>query len=156
MTNKRKMKLSFKEVVESTQAIATCYRNGLQALAKHSAKVKLGDTVKCTGSVDLDTCVTQAHPQANRWDYFFCYKGEVFFVEVHSAQTGEVSTVLRKLAWLRTWLNTTGQEINKMRATSTGPYFWVQSNGFHIPLNSPQYRQASQNGIKPVAVVSLP
>lgn len=156
MKNKKAKAPSFKEVVEATHDIATCYRNGLQGLGSHSNKVRLGDAQKCLGSVDLDACTLQRYPNDNRWDYAFCYKGEVFFIEVHGAKTGEVSTVLRKLQWLKNWLNTNAQEINRLKAKSTGPFFWVQSSGFHIPQNSPQFRLAAQNGIKPVAMVILP
>jgi len=154
---KNKSKASaFKKAVEGTPDIAKAHKNGLQALGSYSTKVKLGNTSECSGSVDLDETTKPKYPQDNRWDYIFCYKKEVFFIEVHSANTGEVSTVLRKLQWLKDWLNTKAPEINKLKCKKIGPYFWVQSNGFHIPAGSPQHRQAVQNGIKPVACVNLP
>ncbi|HEV3414685.1 MAG TPA: hypothetical protein VG101_19535 [Puia sp.] len=156
MKSKKKKKLTFRQAVEATDDISECFRNGLQGLGNHSGKIILGNTTQCSGSVNLDACTLQKYPQANRWDYIFCYKGEAFFVEVHSANTGEVSTVIRKLQWLRDWLNGSANEINSLKAKSSGPFYWVQSSGFHIPQNSPQFRLAAQSGIKPVALVKLP
>ena len=153
--NKQSQPLTFKQIVAATGDISKCYQVGLRGLGTHSNKVKLHDTTKCTGSVDLDTGTTAKYPNANRWDYFFCYKGQVYFVEVHGAKSDEVSTVIKKLKWLKEWLNNHATEINKIKAKTVTPYYWVQSHGFHIPRNSPQFRQAAQNGILPVAVVNL-
>lgn len=156
MKDKQKKALSFQEAVKATKDIASCYQTGLKALGKYSDKIKLKDPKKCCGSVDIDSCVTKKYPQANRWDYAICYDGEVFFVEVHSANTGEVSTVLRKLQWLKDWLVSEAQEVYNLRTKSKTPYYWVQSNGNHILPNSKQARQAAINGLKPVAVLQLP
>lgn len=153
---KVKKELSFQKAVEETKDIANCYQAGLKALGKYSTKIVLKDSQKCCGSVDLDGCVTLKYPQDNRWDYVICYDGEVYFAEVHSANTGEVSTVLRKLKWLKDWLNTKAPEINKLKATSQTPFYWIQSNGNHILPQSRQARQAAIFGLKPVAVLHLP
>lgn len=94
----------FQIAVHSTAEIAQGYEPGLQALKSHSSKITFGDPHQCTGSVDIDNTVRAKYPQANRWDYCLCYRSQVYFVEVHSANTREVSTVLRKLEWLKDWL----------------------------------------------------
>jgi hypothetical protein len=146
--------MSFKSAVELTSDVATCYRVGLRALGAHSQKIQLGNTTLCEGSVDLDSCTTQLYPQSNRWDYFFSYKSEVYFVEVHGANTSEVSTVLRKLQWLKDWLNSSAPEINKLKSKNN-PFYWIQSNGFDIPPTSRQYKQIVQYGIKPIRKLTL-
>jgi len=145
---------TFKEAVE-TDGILACYQVGLKGLGTDSKKIRLADTTKCEGSVDIDGCLAKNQPQSNRWDYCFSYRSEVFFIEVHSAITSEVATVIKKLQWLKDWLNNQASEINKLKATSRTPYYWIQSSYFNIPPTSRQYRMAVQAGIKPVSSLEL-
>lgn len=147
---------TFKEAVEATEEIKNCYQNGLKALGNYSNKIQLGDTKKCEGSVDIDECVKAKYPQDNRWDYVFSYKGEVFFVEVHSAYTNEVSVILKKLQWLKDWLNREAPEIKSLKAKGQA-FYWIQSNGYHILPKSSQSRLLAQEGlkIKPIAKLIL-
>ena len=153
--NEKKGVNGFQNAVENTPEIANAYCSGLQAFREYSKKIQLTSTLSCEGSVDIDASVIQLHPQTNRWDYCFSYRGEVFFVEVHSANTGEVDVVLRKLQWLKDWLHGRAPRINALKAKNTHPYYWIQSNGFHILKNSPQYRRVIQAGIKPIAFLKL-
>lgn len=144
----------FQDAVKNTPEIANCYQVGLRGLSPYSQKVQLGDTSKCSGSVDIDACTAAKYPQSNRWDYVLGYNDKAYFVEVHTANTGEVSTVLRKLQWLKDWLNAQAPALNKIKADKN-PFVWVQTNGFHILKNSKQYREAAQAGLKPIAKLVL-
>ncbi|GHU96258.1 hypothetical protein FACS1894156_7110 [Bacteroidia bacterium] len=144
----------FREVVAATPDVATGFRNGLTALGKYKGKVVVSNTRLLQGSVDIDECTAQKYPTDNRWDYVFAYNGKTFFIEVHSANTREVKTVINKLQWLKNWLNQSAPAINKLKATT--PYYWIQSGGFAIPKTSPQYREASRVGLKPIAQLNLP
>jgi hypothetical protein len=146
---------TFKEVVQATPDIKTCYQEGLQALGKHSKKIILGETRKCEGSVFIDECATPKDHQGNRWDYVFAYKSYAYFVEVHSAYTNEVTTVLRKLQWLKDWLNQRAPELNKIKAKEH-PFYWIQSNNFAIPRHLPEYRRIAQAGLRPIKKLVLP
>lgn len=150
-----KSKNGFQTAVEATPQIKNAYNTGLKALKQHRSKIQLSDTNECQGSVEIDESVKSHYPQDNRWDYCFSYKNEVFFVEVHTASTSEVSTVLRKLKWLKDWLHHQAPHINALKAKSKHPFYWIQSNGFHILPNSQQYRQAIQEKIKPISKLSL-
>ena len=152
--NKPKNDNLFKKAVENTPDIANCYQSGLQALGKYSKKIELEDTTLCSGSVEIDECTKAKYPNDPRWDYALCYNSEVFFVEVHTANTREVNAVLNKLQWLKDWLNNEAPEINQLKAKNQ-PYVWLQSNDFHIPKTSPQYRLVVQKGIKPMAKLVL-
>jgi hypothetical protein len=129
------------------------YQSGLKGLGKHSNKISLTNPKRCGGSIDIDTSLAKKYPTSNRWDYSFSYNGDAYFVEVHSAQTGEVNTVLKKLKWLTNWLTREASALNNIKANR--PYYWIQSNGFNILPNSPQYRQAVQSGILPIGKLSL-
>lgn len=143
----------FKVAVEATPELNGCYHPGLQAFGAYSNKIELHDNRECNGSVEIDECVRLIYPNANRWDYVFAYKSTAYFVEVHSAESNEVSVVLAKLQWLKDWLNTKAPEIAKIKAKQ--PYFWIQSSRFSIPKTTRQYRVAAQNGILPISKLTL-
>lgn len=145
-------KMSFEAAVKATANVASGYKRGLQALEKdHSQKIK-ADTKKIEGSLFIDECLKKID-NGNRWDYAIGYKGEVYFVEVHSANTSEVSTVLKKLAWLKVWLNNGGTAINSIKAKDC--YHWIQSGKFNILKQSRQYRLAEQEGLMPKPFLDL-
>jgi hypothetical protein len=138
---KHKMKTStnvIQAAIEATPDIANAYQPGLRALGAYSGKVVLSGT--CEGSVDIDAAVTTKYPTDSRWDYAIGYKAKIYFVEVHSAQTGEVSFVLKKLKWLKGWLSEHAAEMEKHKGEPA--FTWIQSGSFRILKGSPQYRLA--------------
>jgi hypothetical protein len=146
----------FKASVESTPDVQACFHPGLRALGAYSTKIRLGATNLCYGSIDIDTCVSRRYPHDNRWDYVFDYNERLYFVEVHSAETSEVSVVLRKLQWLKDWLDDHAPRINSLPKGNPG-YYWIQSGRFNIPQTTPQYRKITQAGInlKPISVLNI-
>jgi len=144
---------AFKEAVEQTEDVKNCYKTGLQALGNHSKKIEVSDTSKCEGSVEIDRCVESKYPQDNRWDYTLSYKGKVYFVEVHSAETSEVSVVLKKLQWLKDWLNQQAPLIKKL--STDEPYCWIQSGRYNILKGSKQERLLAQKGLKLISKLIL-
>ena len=159
MPNKKQpTKKTFKQAVVATPEVSKCYKAGLQAIPTNDRKkVELTDTRKCGGSLFIDQCLVdqKLFAQDNRWDYAIDYNGEVYFLEVHSAKTDEVSTVIKKLDWLKQWITNNAPEINKLKAKSKTPYYWVQTEGYHIMPGSAQERAANQKGIKPIAKLVL-
>lgn len=143
----------FKLAVEATPDIKTCHRPGLQALGSHSNKISLGNNSQCNGSVEIDECVKGKYANSNRWDYCFGYNHEAYFIEVHSANTSEVSTMLNKLQWLKDWLNSSAPELYKMKAKP--PYYWIMTGKYNIQPNSPQARRIAQSGLRPISRLCL-
>ncbi|TAK40761.1 MAG: hypothetical protein EPO28_09625 [Saprospiraceae bacterium] len=117
----------------------------------------MADQAKCGGSLDIDGCLAaqKMYPNDNRWDYALEYEAEVYFIEVHSAYTSQVSTVLKKLQWLKDWLKEHAPEIIKLRAKKQ-PYYWIQSGKFGILPHASQYREAAQASILPISKLVLP
>ena len=148
-----KQTLTFKQAVETTPDVANGYQTGLGALGQYRNKINAADTRLLDGSVDIDTCTTRKYPNANRWDYALAYGQKVYFVEVHSANTSEVSTVLRKLQWLKDWLISDAPEINKMKAQQ--PYYWIMSNNNRILKGSSQARRIAEARLKPISCLDL-
>ncbi len=147
---------TFKRAVLATPDVANCWQAGLQALLKdHRQKIELADASQCEGSVDIDKCTAdkRLYLNENRWDYVFGYQKQAYFVEVHSANTSEVRTVLNKLQWLKDWLQEHAPEINAIKAPQ--PFYWIQSGKFAIARNSPQFRLINQNGLLPVSKLKL-
>jgi hypothetical protein len=154
--HKPKKKKTFKQAVETTADVQTCFKEGKQAiLAKERDKIELTDSRKCGGSLFIDQCLIDQgkYPNSNRWDYAIDYDGQVYFFEVHTASSSEVSTVIKKLEWLKEWLNTNAPEINSLKAKA--PFYWVQSNGYHILPNSSYEKAANQKGIRPISKLVL-
>ncbi len=153
--------MSFKDAVrDAPSPVDEAYRIGKQALKKeHRKLVSCAETRRITGSIDLDSALAKVQNFANqpRWDYGLGYqpaegREQAIWVEVHSATTKEVSAVLRKLQWLRDWLEEHAEQLNQITrlAGSDIRFVWVASNGVKISLNSRQARQLSKSGIPPV------
>lgn len=154
--NRENKKLTFKNAVAATAEVCNCFQNGKQAIPKTDRnKVELEEESKCDGSLFIDKCLVdqKKYVNDNRWDYVIGYKGEAYFFEVHTAKDSEVNTVIDKLIWLKDWLLQSAPEINRLRANA--PFFWIQSNGYHISRNSRHERRAEQSGIKPVPKLIL-
>jgi hypothetical protein len=89
-------------------------------------------------SLNLDEATRSAHPQANRWDYVLGDQGtrKLFAVEPHSANTGEISVVIKKkaaaLEHLRGHLRN-GQVIDR--------WIWVASGTVRlVPLEKSKFQ----------------
>ena len=149
---KQQQKLTFKEAVEATPDVATGYREGIEAFGEYKSKIKVPTPSKIDGSLDIDTTTVKLYPDDNRWDYAISYDNEVFYIEVHSAITSEVSKMIKKLKWLKTWLATKAPEINNLTTKKKYPFYWVQSSKCDIPKHMPQYRIVVQNKILPMPV----
>lgn len=151
--------MRFKAAVENAGGrVHDAYRVGKQALAPgHAQQVECGQANRISGSVDLDAALANipAHAQAPRWDYGLGYQPPTgrevaVWVEVHSASTGEVGAVLRKLAWLKLFLQNECQDLWQLTTAACDyrePYVWVASGAVRINRNSRQARQLSAAGV---------
>jgi len=154
--NPRKTKNTFRQAVTLTPEVQNCFCTGKAAIPnRDQSKIELTNSRKCGGSLFIDQCLIdqRLYPNANRWDYAIDYNGEVYFVEIHTASSSEVSTVLNKLTWLKDWLNNKAPEINALKSRT--PFYWIQSNGYHILPNSSHERAVLQKGIKPISKLVL-
>lgn len=152
MRKEKQRILSFKEAVELTPDVATNYCFGLEAFGYYKFKIKVPNTTKIDGSLDIDESTKKLYPNENRWDYALSYNGEVFYIEIHSAKTDEVAKMIRKLRWLKSWLTLKAPEIKKLTTTTKQPYYWVQTSKCSIPKHMPQYKTVVQNKILPMSV----
>jgi hypothetical protein len=116
---------------------------GLKAIKKREGhgKIVAESPKRLLGSAAVDDDCRASDPHGNRWDYLIGYerssKAFAYFIEVHSAETSEVSTMGKKLRWLRDFLLKAPQ---KKLAALDHEYHWVASGRVNIPKNTPQFR----------------
>ncbi|MDR0938466.1 MAG: hypothetical protein LBN29_03775 [Mediterranea sp.] len=138
----------FRKAVEATPDITRGYQEGLQALGKGKSKIQATDTRKLKGSVDIDSCTEKLYPESSRWDYTIGHDQSVYFIEIHPASTSDVSTMLKKLEWLKAWLKDKAPELEKLKAREN-PYVWLASGRVNILSGSKWQRQLAQKGLVP-------
>lgn len=149
------VKSDFRKAVEETPDVSEGYRSGLQALkGSDRSAVVAADTRLLAGSVDIDTEVKEKYPNANRWDYAIGYSGKVCYVEVHPAYTSEVSTIGKKLKWLKAWLKEKAPLLDAIPKTAPA-FVWVQTKGAGILPQSSQAKRLASLGIKVTPVHKL-
>lgn len=108
-------------------------RAGLQALGGDSQRVMVTKPRTAMHSIALDEALKAQHPHDPRWDYGIGLVNDknstIAWVEVHTATSGEVEAVLKKLTWLKTWLSNHADPCSKTPAT----FHWVATDaGVHI------------------------
>ena len=133
----------FKEAVESITDLNGGYKIGLQALGANSKKVSVKRTKELLGSVDIDSCTQKIYPGDARWDYAVGYRQEVIFIEVHPADTSDVSGMIKKVQWLEKWLKEKARNLVEMGRDDS--YYWIPSGRNNILKTSSQYKSLSKH-----------
>jgi hypothetical protein len=113
--------------------LAQALKPGLQALGANSTRVQVLPPARATNSVNLDASLTAAKAPGAKWDYGIGIargqRREVAWVEVHTATSSEVSSVLNKLAALRAWLRSHAPHCTAAACS----FHWVATDaGVHI------------------------
>lgn len=150
--------MNFEEAVRVTPApVCEAYRPGKQALkGEHRELIRCRDTRRFTGSIDLEDALAGDTRVTNPWDYGIGFRlpggsERATWVEVHPAITTEVSTLLRKLDWLRTWLRNEAPALGAISqpAAEIETFVWIATEaGVHIRAGSPQARRLQQAGLR--------
>lgn len=143
-------KCAFRMAVEGTPDVANGYCPGLQALENvDKTAVKLNDKRKVDGSLNIDKETKLLYPNDPRWDYAVGYDGKVFFVEVHPANTSNISEMEKKKEWLKKWLKSKAPLLDAL--PSGHPRFlWVATkSGVRISNQASYMRKLAQLGFNP-------
>jgi hypothetical protein len=91
------------------------------------------------------------YPEESRWDYAIGYDGKIYFIEIHSAETSQVTPVLKKYTWLKDFLAAKANGLNK----EDKRFYWIASGRNHILKGSVQERKLAQSGIMLVGQLNL-
>jgi len=148
--------MKFRTAVESTDEIAPYLRSQLDALDNaHRNRIQAQRPSRIAGSVALDSALQPAYPNAHRWDYAVGYRlnnqeDRAYFIEVHRAEVGEVSRVLKKKQWLQCWMQ--GKAVDDVRPRE---FVWLSAGSIRIPPNSPHRRHLNAQGLKLVRTLRL-
>lgn len=147
------MGLAFKDAVAAIADTKDCYRPGLKALGPYSAKIKVSKPSALNGSLFIEECLINKYAGQNLWDYCLGYKNQAYFVEVHPAQTSEVETMLKKLNWLKSWLQNQAKPLDQIKAKKA--FIWIASGKYAILPGSQQYRRIIEARLKPQRELTL-
>ncbi|MBX3413130.1 MAG: hypothetical protein KF708_10615 [Pirellulales bacterium] len=141
----------FKSAVEQSAQLQSAYCDGLQALtAADRACIRTEDPRRLTGSIDIDTTLSKACPNDPRWDYAIGHQPAnldsevVYWVEVHPASDREITVVLNKLQWLKSWLQANAEELLAMPRE----FVWISSGRTSFTPTSPQKRRCAAQGLQ--------
>src|SRR5579863_4358631 len=111
----RDQTMTFRQAVERTPNLEQAWRAGLQALRPEDRPhISPEEPQNLRGSADIDTALLKTEPQANRWDFAIAYQHTnlhnefIYWVETHTGSDSQVSVVLKKFEWLKSWLRLNG------------------------------------------------
>lgn len=143
-------KCAFRMAVESTPDVANSYCPGLQALENvDKTAVKLNDKRRVDGSLNIDKETKHLYPNEPRWDYAVGYDDKVFFVEVHPANTSNISEMAKKKEWLKKWLQSKAPLLDAF-PSGNQKYLWAATeSGVHISNQASHMRKLAQLGFNP-------
>lgn len=141
---------AFKEAVEATPEVANGYRTGLQAIESVDRNaVKLMDNRKADGSLNIDKETKCLYPNDSRWDYAIGYDDKVFFVEVHPANTSNISEMAKKKEWLKQWLKSKAPLLDALPSGNPRFLWAATESGVHISNQASYMRKLAQLGFNP-------
>lgn len=140
--------MSFQSDCESVPGLEGASRKGLRALnAQDAPHVRKSRLTRLTTSIDVDTALAAAQPNAARWDYGVGQRtGDhetVHWIEVHPASGGNsIAEMQVKLLWLRAWLQ------GKPLADYPRQVVWVASGRCAFNARDPKLKALSQLGLR--------
>ena len=144
--------MKFKDAVKKTPDLHGAWRPGLQALkAVDQRHIKVEDTGRLAGSVNVEASLTAKYRKERQWDYAIGHrptnvKGEmIYWVEVHPATEGEIRVVLAKLDRLQRWLQDAAPLLKSMPRESV----WISSGEASFTALSPQGKKLAALGLHP-------
>lgn len=143
--------MKFRKAVEQTPHLKGAWKAGLGALrAEDKPHVLAEDPRRLQGSVDVDTALRTVEPSANRWDFAIAYRHSnrktafVYWVETHTGSQSQIEVVLKKLAWLRSWLRNDGQKLDSFERE----FVWIASGPTSFTKGAGQVKVLAAKGIR--------
>ena len=142
--------MTFRQAVEQTLHLENSWKDGLGALrTQHRSRIRTEDPLRLRGSADVDTALQQVEPNANRWDFAIAYQHTnrtqefVYWVETHTGSDDQIKVVLKKLSWLKNWLQAEGRNM----AAFEREIVWVPSGSTSFNKGSKQVKALAAQGL---------
>lgn len=123
------------------------YKSGLTAIKnEHRRKIRIQDSRRLNGSMDIDKACRKSEPGAYRWDYLVVVNKNdnenLALIEIHgAAKSKEVGIVIKKKNWLLQWLAKTELERFKKR------FIWLSTGSAKITAQSKYAKMLAVSGI---------
>jgi hypothetical protein len=149
--------MTLRDLIAQCAALRNSFYKGLKAIKNRDKRLIYASRPRAIiGSIDIDATMQASQRHDHLWDYLIGVKEEkqcAYFVEVHSAETSQVNVVLQKLTWLHGFVSRELPDLNRKEFDSM--YYWVGTNGVHIPRTTPQYRLLAENDLKVISHLVL-
>lgn len=131
--------------------LASAVKPGLQAMGQHSGRIDQPLRGAFLDAIDLDEATRADHPNDHRWDYLLGHESSnIVAVEVHSAETSQVSVVIAKKERSRAHLRA-----HLRSGCGVAAWYWVASSKVDlVPLDKQKLR-LDQSGIQMVGKTLL-
>ena len=142
----------FRGAVNATEELSGAYCQGIRALPKADRKrLKFTKTRRVTGSVNLEDSLRDHYPDEPIWDYGVGWRMDrrsdcAVWIEVHPASSGHVGGVIKKVKWLKDWLQTNAPALRGITRGTDG-YVWIASGRVLLQRSSRQARQLAAAGV---------
>jgi hypothetical protein len=143
--------VTFQEAVEQTPHLDGAWKDGLGALrAEDKSHIEAENTRRFRGSADVDTALQKKEPNAHRWDFAIAHQHTnrtaefIYWVETHTGSDSQISVVLKKLEWLKSWLRGDGQKLAKFERDIV----WVPSGPTSFTKGSTQVKILATHGLR--------
>jgi len=153
--------MNYKEAVNNTEELSNAYQPGIHALSRTDRnRIVVKDSYRLAGSVNLETSVRRAYPEKPIWDYGIGWRTSrrnerAIWIEVHSADSGHVNDIIKKVRWLKDWLYQKAPMLKEI--THENGYVWIASGGIALSKTSQQARQLANEGVSyPRKLLELP
>jgi hypothetical protein len=144
--------MAFRKAVISTEELSDAYRLGLHALAGADRnRLECAQPRRLTGSVNLEASLRDRHPNEPIWDYGIGLRTGnrnecAIWIEVHPASSGHVEALVKKVKWLKGWLQTSAPALNGMTRGTAG-FVWIASGRVLFQRSSRQARELAAAGV---------
>ena len=127
-------------------SLAAAIRSGIQAIPSEKRQY-IEESLRpgFSDSLDLDEATRAQYPEDARWDYLLGHtdSAHVVALEAHSAQTSQVSLVIRKRAASRRHLQDHLADGHQVAA-----WYWVASGRVDFVPHEKTLNRLSENGIE--------
>lgn len=143
---KRAKPTPIRRALRTGSSLVPSVRDGLGALAPpHRACLDPASRSGFADSLDIDEGLRESHGQEHRWDYILGHSASeaLVGVELHAAEQGEVSTVIKKRSAALDQLRPHLRE-----GVKVAKWLWVASGKVHFANTEKVRLRLDQNGIE--------
>lgn len=144
--------MGFREAVNATEELSGAYCPGIHALPEADRnRLECAQTRRLTGSVNLENNLRNQYPDDPIWDYGVGWQTGgrndcAIWIEVNPASSGHIGAVIKKIKWLKGWLQTSAPALSSITRGTDG-CVWIASGRVLLQRSSRQARELAAAGV---------